>query len=248
LNWLTPVDYAPRHADHIRRREPGTGEWFLGPAEYQAWLRIRTNGETLFCPGIPGAGKTMITAIVIDDLYTKFLNDSSTGIAYLYCDFRRQHEQKWEDLLANLLKQLAQQQTSIPDGVEKLYNRYECQHRRPPPDEISTALHSVSSHFSKTFILLDALDECQVTERMRLLSEICKFRERGKLNIFATSRFIPEIQKVFNESMSLEIRAKYEDVEKYLASEVARLPSFISSSPRLQNKIKATITEAVNGM
>jgi hypothetical protein len=57
-----------------------------------------------------------MTAIVVDDLYTRFQSDASIGIAYLYCDTQRQHEQKIEDLLATLLKQLAQKQSSIPDG------------------------------------------------------------------------------------------------------------------------------------
>ena len=122
LKWLTPINYATQQSDYIGRRQPGTGQWLLVSAEYQTWLN--TPKRTLFCPGIPGAGKTILTAIVIDDLYTRFQCDASIGIAYLYCDFRRQHEQKTEDLLTNLLKQLAQKQASMPDGVQALYNQY----------------------------------------------------------------------------------------------------------------------------
>jgi hypothetical protein len=38
----------------------------------------------------------------------------SIGIAYIYCNFRRQDEQKIDDLLASLLKQLAESQPSLP--------------------------------------------------------------------------------------------------------------------------------------
>ena len=62
----------------------------------------------LFCPGIPGAGKTILTSIVVDDLTTRFSNDPSVGIAYVYCNFRRRDEQKAEELFASLLKQLMQ--------------------------------------------------------------------------------------------------------------------------------------------
>ena len=64
LDWLTPVDYGPQQTDNIRRRQPGTGQWLLDSAEYQTWLK--TSKQTLFCPGIPGAGKTILTSIVID--------------------------------------------------------------------------------------------------------------------------------------------------------------------------------------
>src|ERR1700734_1478385 len=79
LIWLTPIDYAPQQSDYIGRRQSGTGQWLLTSAEYQGWLR--TSKQTLFCQGILGAGKTILTAIVIDDLTTRFQNDPSIGIA-----------------------------------------------------------------------------------------------------------------------------------------------------------------------
>ena len=94
-----PIDYAPQQNDYIRRRQPGTGQWLLDSAEFQRWLY--TGKQTLFCPGIPGAGKTILTSIVVDELTTRFGNDRIIGIAYVYCNFRRQHEQKADDLLAN---------------------------------------------------------------------------------------------------------------------------------------------------
>ena len=170
LNWLAPIDYATQQSDHISRRHPGTGQWFLDSVEYQGWLE--TPGKTLFCPGIPGAGKTILTAIVIDDIYSRFKRDTTVGIAYLYCDFRRQHGQRIEHLLANLLKQLAQQQASMPDGVQMLYNQYRIQPIPPTLDEILSILRSVSIPNSRVYIIVDALDEYQVTNgcRTRLLS------------------------------------------------------------------------------
>jgi hypothetical protein len=47
-----------------------------------AW--VETDKRTLFCPGIPGAGKTILTLIVVEELFTRFENDGSIGIAYLY--------------------------------------------------------------------------------------------------------------------------------------------------------------------
>src|SRR6266536_6378666 len=106
LNWLTPIDYAPQQSDFISRRQEGTGEWLLNSDEFQAWLN--TSKQTLFCPGMPGAGKTIIASIVVDHVCTRFQKDPSIGIAYIYCNFRQQHDQKPEDILASLLKQLVQ--------------------------------------------------------------------------------------------------------------------------------------------
>ncbi|KAJ5892004.1 uncharacterized protein N7473_008232 [Penicillium subrubescens] len=207
LNWLTPIYYAAQQKCFIGMRQPGTGQWLLDSDEYQAWLKA--DEQILFCPGIPGTGKTIITATIIDDLYTRFRDDTSIAIAYLYCDFRRQHEQKLEHLLANLLKQLAQRLTSIPDDVKTLYKQYKDQPQQPSLDETSKVLNSLSTFYSKVFIVIDALDECQITDgcRTRFLTEIFSLRARQRASICSTSRFILEILEKFKECTSLEIRA-----------------------------------------
>ena len=248
LKWLTPIDYTTQQSDHISRRQPGTGQWLVDSAEYQEWLK--SPGKTLFCPGIPGAGKTILTAIVIDDILSRCQCDPSVGIAYLYCDFRRQHEQNIEDLLASLVKQLAQQQAPMPDGVQTLYNQYRNQPKRPTLLEILSTLHSVSILHPRIYIIVDALDECQVNGgcRSRLLSGIFELQAKVRANVFSTSRFDPEIEREFEQSISLEIRARDEDVQTYLAGNIARLPAFVWSKPDLLDNIKATISKAVDGM
>ena len=122
LDWITLINYGPQHNDFINRRHAGTGEWLLKSLEFKEWIET---GKTLFCPGMPGAGKTILASVVVDDLNTRFKNDKSIGIAYLYCNFRQQHEQRAEQLLASLLKQLIQRQHSIPESVQALYNHHE---------------------------------------------------------------------------------------------------------------------------
>jgi hypothetical protein len=85
LDWLTLVNYATQQSDFISRRQEGTGEWLLSSSEYLEWVNQRK--QTLFCPGIPEAGKTMITSFIVDHLCTKFQNDASIGIAYIYCNY-----------------------------------------------------------------------------------------------------------------------------------------------------------------
>jgi hypothetical protein len=86
LNWLTPVEYGPQQSDYLNRRQPGTGQWLLDSAEYHDWLDNKR--QTLFCTGSPGTGKTIITALVIEDLIARFLSNPTTAITFLYCNFR----------------------------------------------------------------------------------------------------------------------------------------------------------------
>ncbi|KAH7305361.1 nucleoside phosphorylase [Rhexocercosporidium sp. MPI-PUGE-AT-0058] len=246
LDWLTPINYGPQQSDFINRRQPGTGQWLLDSLDFQKWLE--TSQQTLFCPGIPGAGKTILTAATINDLITRFQNDPSVGIAYLYCNFRRKDEQKAQDLLASLLKQLSQGRSSLPDNVRSLYDNHKEKRTRPSLDEISRTLQSVASIYSRVVIIVDALDECQVSDgcRMTFLAEIFSLQTKTGANLFATSRPIPEITERFRGSITFEIRAHNEDVQQYLDCRISQSGQKLLQTYR--EEIKTKITKAVDGM
>jgi Cdc6-like AAA superfamily ATPase len=248
LNWLTPIDFVSQQNDFITRRQKGTGTWLLDSIEYQSWRERKK--QTLFCPGIPGAGKTILTSIVVEELTTRFSTDPTVGITYIYCNFRRQDEQKIDDLLTSLLKQLSESQPSLPGTVKDLYNRHKTKRTRPSLDEISRSLQAVATLYSRVFVIIDALDECQASYgcREKFLSEIFNLQTKTGANLFTTSRFIPEIAEKFDEGLRLEIRASNQDVQRYLDGYMSQLPGYVLRSSDLQDEIKTNITKAVNGM
>ncbi|RTE69030.1 hypothetical protein BHE90_016591 [Fusarium euwallaceae] len=250
LDWFTPIDYGPQQSDYLSRRQPATGSWLLESEDFLGWLA--TSKRTLFCPGIPGAGKTILTSIVVDSLNAKFDSDSDIGIAYIYCNFRRQHEQKINDLLSSVLKQLTQCRFSLPNSAKNLYERHKTKRTRPSLDEILGRLQSVAAMYSRVFIIVDALDECQASDgcRTRFLEELFKLQTRHGINIFATSRPIPEIIDCFKASLltKIEIRASPDDVARYLEGHIGQLPSFVQQDRQLQEEITACISDAVDGM
>jgi Cdc6-like AAA superfamily ATPase len=248
LEWITPVDYGPQHSDFLRRRQPGTGQWLLDSGEYQTWLT--TEKQMFFCPGIPGAGKTILTSVVIDHLEGRFQADPAIGIAYIYCNYRRHEEQGIENLISSLLKQLCLGWASLPDCVKKIYEKHGNKRTRPSLDEILGNLHSVVEMYSRVFIVVDALDECQISSgcRQKLLAELFSLQEKCGANCFTTSRFIPEIIDQFKTSISLEIRASTEDIDIYIKSHMNQLPAFVQQRQGLREEITTGISEAVDGM
>ena len=250
LNWLTEIDYGPQHSDFLRKWQPGTGQWFLESTKYRNWWG--SSQQTLFCPGIPGAGKTTLVAAVIQDLTARFSNDPSVGIAYVYCTFRQERHQRAEDMMSSLLKQLSQNFSGQPlsASVHSLYKTHGEKKTRPSLSELSEALGSVVEMYSKTFIIIDALDECQVIDESRslFLSEILSLVDKTATNFLATSRPIPEIERMFDGYASQRVSASADDIRSYLDCHMNRLPAFVHDRPELKEEIKTSIIDVVDGM
>ncbi|KAK6340277.1 hypothetical protein TWF730_002041 [Orbilia blumenaviensis] len=251
LEWLTPIDYFDQQAFNLRKQQPGSCQWFLEHTKFQKWLDHGIDKRIMFCPGIPGAGKTILTAMVINQLQSRFREDPKIGIAYFYCNFQRHNEQKIDDILMSLLKQLTQQQISIPDVVQGLYKKCTSRKFRPHTDEIIAAIHSVSKLYTRVFFLIDALDECQVEEgcRTKLLSQVLEFHENLSVNFFLTSRYVADIQEKLNSkgTVALPIRAEDGDIRVFIDG---YMPRFLvrSVDDALKKEIEDTVLGAAGGM
>ena len=175
LSWIPSTSHDSQQRDAISRRQPGTGVWLLRSEQYQDWLS--TEGGTLFCPGIPGAGKTILASIINADLWERYHDNAEIGLAYLFCNFKRRDEQTLDGFLLQLLRQLVEQQPTLPKQAQELYE----QHQKTASNRtiaIAEILQAVAAEYKRIFIVLDALDECSTADdcRTELLSHIAKLR------------------------------------------------------------------------
>jgi hypothetical protein len=105
------------------------------------------------------------------------------------------------------------------------------------------------NQFSSVFVVLDAFDESLENERSELINEIARYSQSG-LRQLMTTRPHPLDEKVKNtlkvtDDDIVEIEAKKEDVEKYLAKELDEKAEDII--PELRTAIIEKITLAVQG-
>jgi Cdc6-like AAA superfamily ATPase len=247
MEWLSPTDFPAQQHDIITRRQEGTGQWFLDTPEFNRW--VQGSDKTLFCPGIPGAGKTMMAAIAIDHLYST-TSGNDIGITFLFCSYKTQTDQSASSLFAALLKQLVQSRPDIVALVIQMYELYSKRGRRPPLDDILQTLHSVCSAYTTVYIVVDALDECADGDgdRSRLVDMLRGLQARTGVRLLFTSRFIPEITQKFQSTPILEVRASEEDVRRFVAGQIPRLSSCIQRDDELRCAVQNKIVEAVDGM
>lgn len=248
LDWLTPVEFEAQQSDFVSRRQAGTGQWLLDLPEYAKWKASK--GDVLFCHGIPGVGKTILSSIVVDDLQETFYTVKDVAICYFYCNYKRQDEQRLKDVIVSFLKQLSRAAAMLPECLKELFDQCQEKHRQPSLEETTKTLHSVARLFPRIFVVVDALDECRASDgtQNELISELIKLQRLTGANILATSRPVPHIMEKFRGFVSLEIRASRGDIKKYVDGNMYRLPGFVSRNPELLDQIVDGIIEAVDGM
>lgn len=209
---------------------------------------MANTGKTLFCPGIPGAGKTMTTAIVVDHLRSK--QETNTLTAFVYCTYQNQEQQSHDQLIASILRSLVQQLSKPPHGIQQSFETQGRLGRPLTAQQVFSALKSISASVDRLNVLIDALDELSGQTRDDLIATMLRLQKEIGLSLFLTSRHNVGIEEKIapDPALTVEIRASPEDVQKYLRANLSRLPRCVTGKYNLQKTIVENITAVVDGM
>ncbi|CZR48608.1 uncharacterized protein FPRO_04068 [Fusarium proliferatum ET1] len=249
LDWLSDEEFGAYQFDERSKRAPGTCQWFLNSPEYQFWTQEKS--QVLFCPGIAGAGKSVLASAVIENLHARFQPNSSTAIVHIYCRYNRADRQTFDELRASILRQLCERLSPLPKCIMQVYAEYKLQRVKIPQETSLSALESVLGLFSKVFLVVDALDEWQAGDDARLYSlpgELLFLQRKLAINLLATSRPLPLITNQFDSYPSLSIIAQQEDIDAYVDNFGWSESSCIGKIPGLRNMVKEIMSRLVKGM
>ncbi|EPS43367.1 hypothetical protein H072_2627 [Dactylellina haptotyla CBS 200.50] len=255
LEWLSPGNVSSRHSTVITAREAGTGDWFLYLKEFSNWSKYSgSSSGILWCNGIPGAGKSTISSVVIEHLEEVRRKDTTlqTAVAYFYFDFSNKTIDI-RNFTRNLLKQLAFHSPQIPQGLVELFESYYASGKTELENQrIEDLLIETISKFKTTYIVVDALDECDPEQRFYVLQIFQKLASAGA-KVFATSRPHPEdINEALNEARKIELSADADDIKKYINAEIARHQRSAPRARQIHSELRSHIVESLtrksNGM
>jgi len=189
---------------------------------------------------------------MIDSLCDQARGQSVT-VACFYFDFAAQQEQSSTSMLRTLLKQLVAGLREVPGDIVQAYEdqKNSIGGRRPRLPDIVKMLQTASST-KRTFICIDALDDCVPEHRTKLLDSLNKIlQESPGTRIFVTGR--PHIQpditrRLTGRVTSLPISTKRDDIIRYLRSRLEEdtIPDAMDSS--LEAEIMKKIPEDVSEM
>jgi hypothetical protein len=218
IQWLQYADPSTNHNAACERREPLTGNWLLQSDDFTRWKREPK--QLLWLHGIPGCGKTILSSTIVEHIKSVCKNDSQCQYIFYYFDFSDSKKQEVAGLLRSLLAQLASRDLKTLKEIETLYNQNGCGKQQPDKKSLLSILLSVLRSPLRTYLIIDALDECsQRGEMLRMLSDI--YRQCSEeVNVLVTSRKERDIELVLDRlassSISIQQTVVDADIRIYL--------------------------------
>lgn len=248
IRWLSALDSEVKQNDTLSQRYPHTGGWIFEASDFKDW--VAGPPRSLWCPGMPGAGKTVVAAVVVDHL-RKTLNTSETPVACIYCNYKQQESQTTLAILESILQQLLLVQPTIPEMIRDFHHQHTLKSTRPSLKDVSAMLSSQVRTFKKLFVVVEALDELSVSNPTResLLDELRALQPY--VHLFVTSRPSVGALNVSEDALVIEIRADELDVSTYCAArlrEERRLATWVRTDLNLQEEITRTLVSNAQGM
>ena len=243
--------FSPRlnHETGLRIRHPATGIWLTKSEEFQGWLR--TKNSKLFLYGIPGAGKTILAASVIEESLRVCNVDNA--VAYFYCDYKHDASQDAVQILGSIARQIARQDEQCFKKAEKLYKRQQSNHenltRAPSSEMVRDLILEMAVSFENVMVLVDGLDECGdgTSEVVELLASLNT--KTQNIKTLFLSRDHVEICDALSDYVKISIAARSSDLRLYVGAEIEKRSKKLRiKNPSLKEAIMERLIEGADGM
>ena len=192
FRWLSAPDPFQSYEEARQKRLSRTGDWFIEHCEYTKWKNEPKS--LLWLHGITGFGKIVLSSTIVEDLGEHCQGHIGHALAYFY--FESNSTSDSTALLRSVLSQLSRPiKTGMPKLIE-LYHSCDKGRRQPSNDALSATLKGMFQSTPATYILLDALDECQNRSKLLDLIQTINDWQLDNLHLLVTSRPEADITEV----------------------------------------------------
>ncbi|KAJ7112583.1 ankyrin repeat-containing domain protein [Mycena epipterygia] len=218
--WLKfPPDMAEKQHAMQKLHHKGTGNWFLNGGRFHEWKK---NPGSLWIEGQSGAGKSVLSSTVIAQLFDVQATARSSAVAYFYFDFRNEQNQLVEIMLRSIILQLSAQSPNPYAALDQQYKPSRGQ-TLPTYENLLDILEKLLLEFGRTYIVLDALDECNEQDLLvGLISLLRGWSSKILLHLLFTSQTRELFTAWFEgvEHVALELETTQEDIAAFVTSEL----------------------------
>ncbi|KAL3469344.1 ankyrin repeat-containing domain protein [Aspergillus californicus] len=210
-SWLSPTEFnedGSEYRKHLNAHAPGTGDWLLQADSYIKWHDSPTGA--LWVQGIPGSGKSVVTARLIQSLQ---MNETAP-VAFFFARRIIKSNSRPHYLVRDCLYQLLEH--SVP--LQARLNAVRQDHAsidNAPFQELWGAFLFALDTMSRAYVVFDALDELALGQR-----------NPRSIKLIITSRPVSHLLDVLKgpslELIRLTKRVVEADIATYIAHRLSQ--------------------------
>ncbi|KAK3349253.1 hypothetical protein B0T25DRAFT_547537 [Lasiosphaeria hispida] len=207
LGWMkTPSVYqADYHEKQLKVRADfqDTGKWILTETKILNWIKAEIPTESImWLNGKKGAGKTVLTSVIIRECQ----DIDGFKTSYYYCREDNDSQNNALEVFKGLLRQLVVHNEDLLPlcnakraGGEQVLNNF---------DTTKALLEHFCDSDMNSFIVIDGLDECDMSETKQMVKfwhamvERCEKYKSGKLRVLFVSQPSGDIRKLMHSISS----------------------------------------------
>jgi Cdc6-like AAA superfamily ATPase len=130
------------------------------------WI-TESRSSAFLCTGAPGSGKTIMTAYVIEALSAKYIQ-SSEKLVYFFCQYDNEATLQAWFILQSIMRQLLDQEHDAFSANETSIDEL----------LLEGLLSDVVGSWHNIVVVLDGIDECELTEQELLLKTLRNITRR----------------------------------------------------------------------
>lgn len=228
-----------------------TGSWLICGKQYNQW---KCFSRSLFwIHGTAGCGKTILSSTIVEDLLLHCGSDPNLVVAYFYFKMDDVSKRNHTGLLRSLIKQVFERSNRSSQALTQLFGKGD---QQPTSSQLLSTLYNMVSEFGHTYIVLDALDECEERDDLfEVLEEMGRW-EGVNIHLLLTSRDEKDIKDSIEsidmnqDHIKLSAAVTKEDIRTYIRERLKtdRALKRWRAHPEVQQEIENSLTEKSDGM
>jgi Cdc6-like AAA superfamily ATPase len=253
LAAIPAVNYSAMHSKLSALRHPGTNTRIQETTQFVAW-NASQNSDCFCCYGIPGAGKSVLAASVVNDLLDDTTN-SSRNVLYYYCDFTEDASLDPSYIVSSLTHQVL-----VRAPLDKFSDQLRCPYQESYPiPQLSKALvflKTLLQDLRQVTVVMDGIDQLAPDSQSIVLSVVDGLLSDSSFTtkVLITSRQEEHLIKrtlKAHKTIHLDNDNTQDDialfVERYLNSSLAKQNPLLENA-RLKQEVVQALLSGANGM
>lgn len=251
FKFFSVVDTWPYYEASLSLRHPTTGFWLTEDDVFKRWAQ--EPGTKLWLTGIPGAGKTILSGLIIEE--RQKTAGPKDAVVYFYCDYKDSNTQNSLNILSSITTQIAMRDEACFSLLSSYYDQLNTRDqmaRSPKASELIDLIHEMVAYLEDVTIIVDGLDECgdESGNVAEMLHDVASAPQNA-ISMAILSRDEIVIREVLGVPSyhHIEVTAHTEDIEHYVRTEIEeRRRRLRTRSEDLKEEIVQKLVSKAQGM